>query len=173
MSPRTPTLSLTEPAMWRKLLARTHPDSGGSHELFIWTGVLRDVVCNSDLGDQPSRRREGSTWGPDHSDGKPRIPYPTGADFEEVTSEALRMGEELGEFHMYGRLLNLLADVEAEEHYAPQQQRGASYKQLAAIGHACGMTGPERSGWYRCAESIPLSDRHAAHILSYLKKKAA
>lgn len=36
---RTPTLPPTEPAMWRKLLARAHPDAGGDHELFIW-------VCN-------------------------------------------------------------------------------------------------------------------------------
>jgi hypothetical protein len=35
------------------------------------------------------------------------------------------------------------------------------------------MTPKERSGWYRCAESIPLSDRHAGHILSKLKKQAA
>lgn len=26
---RTPTLLPNEPAMWRKLLARTHPDAGG------------------------------------------------------------------------------------------------------------------------------------------------
>jgi len=87
MSPRTPTLPPTEPAMWRKLMVRTHPDSGGSHELFIWTG--------------------------------------------------------------------------------------ASYKQLAAIGHAYGMSGSECSGWYRCVESIPLSDCHAGHILSRFKQKAA
>jgi hypothetical protein len=167
--PRTPTLPLTEPAMWRKLLARTHPDSGGSHELFIWTGALLDVVCNSNVaagGNIPP-------YPSPHDDAKPRVPYSIGADFEEVTREALRMVEELGELHLYGSLLNLLADVEPVEHYAPQQQRGASYKQLGAIGHACGMSGPERSGWYRCAESIPLSDRHAGHILSKLKRRAA
>jgi hypothetical protein len=165
MTPRTPTLPPTEPAMWRKLLARTHPDSGGSHDLFIWTGALRDVVCNS-----PAAGKTRPHRAPQNED-KPRVPYyATGADFEAGTREALRMAEELGAFHMYGRLLGLLADCDSVEHYAPQEQRGASYKQLAAIGHACGMSGPERSGWYRCAESVPLSDGHAAHILGKLKE---
>jgi hypothetical protein len=51
-----------------------------------------------------------------------------------------------------------------------QRRRGASYKQLAAIGHAVEMTKRERVGWYRVCESIPLSDRHAGHILSKLKR---
>jgi hypothetical protein len=98
MSPRTPTLPPTEPAMWRKLLARTHPDSGGDHDLFIWTGALRDVVCDSNMftvgvdGEKPEGPRTGA-----QNDGKPRIPYDAGAagaDFEEGTAEALRMAEE-------------------------------------------------------------------------------
>jgi hypothetical protein len=36
-----------------------------------------------------------------------------------------------------------------------------------------GMSVTERSGWYRIAESIPLSDRHAGHILKRLKERAA
>jgi hypothetical protein len=51
-----------------------------------------------------------------------------------------------------------------------QQQRGASYKQLAYIAHLVDMTKPERQLWYGVAESIPLSDRHAAHIISKLKE---
>ena len=41
MSPRTPTLPPTEPTMWRKLLARTHPDAGGdpSHVSFGIRGL--------------------------------------------------------------------------------------------------------------------------------------
>jgi len=31
----------------------------------------------------------------------------------------------------------------------------------------------ERTGWYRCAEAIPLADRHASHVLGRLKKQAA
>lgn len=28
----------------------------------------------------------------------------------------------------------------------------------------------ERSKWYRLAESIPLADRHAGHIIKHLKR---
>src|SRR5215217_5312151 len=50
--------------MWRKLLARVHPDSNGDHELFIWTTNLRDEICNGkgsgskESGNTPPR--EGS-----------------------------------------------------------------------------------------------------------------
>ncbi len=175
MTPRTPTLPPTEPTMWRKLLARTHPDAGGSHELFVWTGALREMICGGQLQVAPKprptlQRPPQSAAQPDDT---PRIPYPTGADFEEGTREALRMAEELGEFHPYGALLAMLVDVESADHYAPQEQRGASYRQLAAIGHSVGMTKPERAGFYRLAESVPLSDRHAGHILGRLKRQAA
>jgi len=35
------------------------------------------------------------------------------------------------------------------------------------------MTKAERGRWYRVAEAIPLSDRHAAHILSRSRRSAA
>jgi hypothetical protein len=35
------------------------------------------------------------------------------------------------------------------------------------------MSKEERVGWYRVAEGIPLSDRHAGHLLSKLKRRAA
>jgi hypothetical protein len=35
------------------------------------------------------------------------------------------------------------------------------------------MTKDERIGWYRVAEDLPLSDRHASHILGRLKRQAA
>lgn len=38
---RTPTLPPDDPRMWRRLLSRVHPDVGGPHELFIWTGAVR------------------------------------------------------------------------------------------------------------------------------------
>src|SRR5215212_9648433 len=66
---RTPTHPPTDRSMWRRLLARAHPDAGGTHELFIWAGAVRDVVCGSRLRggvspepeDHPTRRREAST----------------------------------------------------------------------------------------------------------------
>jgi hypothetical protein len=164
--------------MWRKLLARTHPDAGGSHELFIWAGSVRDAVCGGELRadpkpeprDHPSRRREASTNYTTHADDKPRVPYPTGADFEEVTRTALRRAGDEGP---YATVLSLLVDCYPLEHLAYEQERGTSYKRLAAIAHTWGMSKAERTGWYRVAEGIPLSDRHAGHILIKLKRRAA
>jgi hypothetical protein len=178
VSPRTPTLPLDDKAMWRRLVARTHPDAGGDHELFIWTGVVKDAVCGGQLqveskpkpSEHSSRRREGSTHHATPADDQPRIPYPTGADFEEVTRTALRL---VDDNNAYGEVLSLLVDCYPLEHLAYEQERGASYKRLAAIAHTWGMSKAKRTGWYRVAEGIPLSDRHAAHILSKLKRQAA
>jgi hypothetical protein len=166
MTPRTQTLPLDEKAMWRRLLARTHPDAGGNHELFIWTGTIRDAVCGGELQGEPKRPETRHTpWTP--PDDKPRIAYPTGTDFEESTRRALRVEGP------YAAVLASLADCYPLPHLGHEEARGASYKRLAAVAHAHGMSPKERSGWYRCAESIPLSDRHASHILGRLKRRAA
>jgi hypothetical protein len=170
VSRRTQTYPLDDPRMWRRLFARTHPNTGGDGELFIWAGALKDAICGGELriARKPSEsapRQSGSA--PTHD--KPRIPYPTGVDFEEVTSTALSMASG----SPYGPVLSLLDDCEPLDYLAYEQERGASYKRLAAIAYAWGMSKEERSGWYRCAESIPLSDRHAGHILSKLKRQAA
>jgi hypothetical protein len=170
--PRTVAPPLDDPRLWRRLVARTHPDAGGDHELFIWCGVVRNAVCGGELrvedkpqpGDNPSRRREPSTAPPDD---KPRIPYPTGLDFEESTRAALRVDGP------YASVLSLLVDCRPLQALLHEQNRGACYKRLAAIGHLTGMSKLERTGWYRCAEAIPLSDRHASHILGRLKKRWA
>ncbi len=142
--------------------------------MFIWTGAIKAIICDGELqagprpADNPSRRREPST------DDKPRVPYPPGTDFEECTRTALRIGA-CG--MPFGPVLSLLADCKPLEDRAHEQERGASYrasyKRLAAIGHAWGMSKAERVRLYRVAEDIPLSDRHAGHILSRLKRRAA
>ncbi len=165
---RTPTLPPDHPGMWRRLVARTHPDAGGDHELFIWTGALRDVVCGRETF---SFRNETSP--PPRPDEEPaRVPFDPSADFSELTRRALAMAEEVGGVH--GALLELLSDCEAPPmQTGAWEQRGASYKKLAAVGHMVSMTKAERGRWYRIAEDIPLSDRHAGHILGRLKRKAA
>ncbi len=163
---RTPTQPLDDPRMWRKAVAATHPDkSGGDHELCIWIQALRDAVCKGELGAEPGP--EPPRAGQPSSDEPARVPYPSGADFEEATERALRRAKSAPE--KYGRLLEHLADCFPLPHLGHEERRGASYKRLAAIGHAVGMTREERSGWYRVAEAVPLSDRHAGHILSKLK----
>ena len=167
MSPRTPTLPPTEPTMWRKLLARTHPDAGGSHELFIWTNALRETVEGTLARPRYEAPRYEPPPSPAPADDKPRVPYPAGTDFEEATRAALRLADA---DTLYGAVLSYLADCYPLEHLAYEEERGASYKRLAAIAHTAGMSVTERSGWYRVGEEIPLADRHAGHILSKLKR---
>jgi hypothetical protein len=174
MSPRTLTAAPDDRSMWRRALAKLHPDGGGSHDLFIWAGAVRDVVCGSSLRagaipeseDHPSRRRGASTEAP------ARVPYPPDSDFAALNARAVAMAEEIG--GVRGYLLEMLADCEAPPSTTGAwEQRGASYKKLAAIGHMVGMSQAERVRWYRIAEAVPLSDRHAGHILGRLKKAAA
>jgi len=162
--------------MWRRLGGRAHPDGGGDHELFIWTVAVRDVVCSSrdqdavnpEPDDHPSRRREPST-----SAAPERVPFDEEAFLEVLTDRAVTMAAAVAE--PYGYLLRQAADCNSasEGLLYDQQRRGASYRSLAAIGHMVGMTKAERVQWYQIAEAIPLSQRHAGHILSRLKRRAA
>ncbi len=161
--------------MWRRLLSRAHPDAGGDHELFIWTGTLRDAVCGGGLQVQsrPASARARHSTRSSSPDDKPRIPYPVEMDFEESTRRALALALDVQE--VYAEVLSLLADCypQPRGNLAHEETRGASYSRLAAICHAWGMTKSERVGFYPVAEAIPLSDRHASHILGRLKRRAA
>jgi hypothetical protein len=47
--------------MWRRLLARVHPDAGGDDELFVWAKALEVVVARlSKAQDGPSPRFGGA-----------------------------------------------------------------------------------------------------------------
>jgi hypothetical protein len=165
----TPTLPPDDRGMWRRLVSRSHADAGGSHELFIWAVATRDAVCG-ELEAAISRveRRAISTQGTGE-----RVPFDEDASLEVLTDLAVAMGEAVAE--PYGFLLRQVADCEPaeDEPLRDQQRRGASFKSLAAIAHRVGMTKAERIQWYRIAESVPLSQRHAGHILSRLKRRAA
>jgi hypothetical protein len=173
----TPTLPPDDRGMWRLLVSRSHPDAGGDHELFIWTVAVRDAVCSGELGpetprfehqDHPSRQREVSTIGT-----ADRVPFDQFSDFEVLTDRALAMAAAVAE--PYGYLLRQVADCypASEGPLYDQQHCGASYRSLAAIGHMVGMTKAECVQWYSIAEAVPLSQRHAGHILSKLQKAAA
>ena len=164
---RTSTRPLDDGAMWRLLMARTHPDVGGSHELFIWTGAVRDLVC-ARVAEPPARSRPETATNP--TPDPDRVPWSGAYDFREVTRTALRYAS-LGE--PYAPLLSLLADCRPLGNMVRQQSRGASYRQLAAVGHAWGMTKRERVAWYRVAEDLALTHRHASHLLGRLRRRAA
>ena len=173
---RTPTHPPTDRGMWRRLLARAHPDAGGTHELFIWAGAVRDVVCSSrDRGaaipepeDHLSRRRDPST-----TNTPERVPFDADAFLEALTDRAVTMAAAVAE--PYGYLLRQVADCYpvSDGSLHDQQRRGASYKSLAAIGHMVGMSKAERVQWYTIAEAVPLSQRHAGQILGKLHRAAA
>jgi hypothetical protein len=170
---RTPTHPPNDRGMWRRLVGRAHPDAGGDHELFIWTVATREAVCGGELGEEipnasRSRSREPST----PSTGA-RVPFDEDAYLEVLTDRAIKMAEAVAE--PYGYLLRKLADCHPAEvgPLRDQQRRGVSYRSLAAIGHQVGMSKEERVHWYRIAEAVPLSQRHAGHILSKLQKAAA
>jgi hypothetical protein len=169
---RTPTLPPDDKQMWRRLLARVHPDAGGAHELFIWTSSVRDEVCGEGTKNVAGRtfteRREQSEpagSGPD------RIPFDTQESFDLLTRRILNL-----EFdEPYASLIMLLADCHSSQESTlyRQQYRGATYKQLAYVAHLAGMSQAERTRWYRITESLPLSQRHAGHILKALQAPAA
>jgi hypothetical protein len=164
----TLTMPPTDRSMWRRLIAKAHPDAGGDHELFIWVGSVREFVCKSSTTSQasPRPRPEPRTV---YEDG--RIPFSLGCIFEELTSLALERAGAVD--RIYGRTLLLLEDCYQLNHLVHEEQRGASYKRLAYIAHLAGMSKSERIEWYRIAESIPLADRHAGHIIKRLKERAA
>jgi hypothetical protein len=175
----TPTLPPNDKGMWRRLVGRAHPDVGGDHDLFIWAVATRTHVCGGELGteipqreprEHPSRRREASSSGTGE-----RVPFDEGVDFVAGKDRALDIAEEVEE--PYKSLLYLLLDCTqagiGDDVLYRQQRQGATYKSLAAIGHKVAMTKPERVQWYRIAESVPLSQRHAGHILSKLQRAAA
>ncbi len=167
---RTVTQPPDDPRMWRRLVARAHPDSGGDHELFIWATATRQVVCGGELGSEIPRRERpagGNRPAPE------RVPFDPFADFASLTDRALAMADAVAE--PYGFLLRQVADCSPAHDGAlyGQQRRGATYKQLAAIGHRVGMNAAERAQWYDVCRSIPLSQRHAGHILGRLKRRAA
>ncbi len=171
MSPRTQTRPLDDPKMWRGLVACTHPDAaGGDHDLFIWTRALEDAVCGGELRIEsktpprlPEPRREPPPPGPD------RVPVDDGSDFGDLTDRALAMAGQVPS--TFGDVLMLLQDCQPAEEGAllGQQTRGATYKQLAALAYRAGFEKSDRVQWYRLAESIPLSQRHAGHMLGRIK----
>src|SRR5215217_5366852 len=168
---RTATHPPDHRGMWRRLVGRAHPDTGGDGNLFIWAMATRDAICGGEFGSDIPRRERCEQ--PSRSSASECIPFDEDAFLEVLTDRALAMAEAVAE--PFGFFLRQVADcypVEDGPLY-DQQRRGASYRTLADIGHTVGMSKEERIQWYRIAEAIPLSQRHAGHILSRIKRRAA
>jgi hypothetical protein len=177
MSPRTLTAPPTDKRMWRRLMAVVHPDCNGDHDLFVWVTGLHEYVAGDDpepVYDDRSRRERYA----ESSRTTERVPYEQAfgraGSFTELTRQAVMLGAEVGE--PYGALLRLLADCyeasEADGTPYRHQHQGATYRSLAAIAHRAGMSKAQRTYWYEICRAIPMSQRHAGHILSRLQSEA-
>jgi hypothetical protein len=180
LSRTAPPAPLTDGRYWRRLLATCHPDKpGGDHDLFVFLQGLREHVegclnpsdrgCGTYTADRGGRAdRRGSEQGaPD------RVPFDGSLPFDEHTRAILARRGDFGEPHAH--VLGLLIDCADARHGRAfeQQSRGATWKQVAAVAHAVGMSYQQRQEWYKVAVSVQLSQRHCGHILGRLQKKAA
>jgi hypothetical protein len=160
--------------MWRRLLRVAHPDTGGEHDLFIWVQSLHDHVAGDVVEEPPPRESPRH-----HAKQTERVDFRRAFDtFDShwsLTRAIVALLPDMEE--PYASVLRLLADCYASAPTDTTMQRaenqGASYKQLAYIGHLVGMDGAQRTYFYGIAEGLPLSQRHAGHILSKLQRQAA
>jgi hypothetical protein len=171
---RTNTPPPADRGMWRRALARCHPDAGGAVDLFVWACGVREFVRRED---RSPLRNDSTPRAYATVEYATRVPYDAALGFVDefvtLTMRALSVGQHAEE--PYRSVLALLIDCPADDHgrAAAKQERGASYRQLGRIAHDAGMTEGERMRWYDLARSIPLSERHASHIIGRLDRGEA
>jgi hypothetical protein len=132
--------------MWRRLFLRVHPDHGGSADLFVWSKRLYEHASGDRIEETPRETRRDP---PEHKKTGDRVDY-SGAErfdsFEDLTRHAVAMADE--EPPVYGDLLTLLRDcypsVPTNHVLRRSEWQGATFKQLAYIGHLANPT-PRRS----------------------------
>jgi hypothetical protein len=160
--------------MWRRLLARLHPDAGGDGELFTFGQAVREQVTGDGRCDRclaHSYSEYGSST--NASEAKERIDFnpPTGDPFEHLR---MILGVAKDVPNPFRDVLLLLIDCPTEDHGRAfaSQATGASYRQLAYLAHLAGFSDEERQRWYSLAEDLSLSGRHVSHLISTLKAAA-
>lgn len=171
MSRLAPIAPPDDARLWRLLLSRAHPDSGGTHDLFLWVQSLRDLIAGHGHG-----HGHGHTPEPEHSapaTDNPRVPFdPELADLENqmnLIERALLVATEAGE--PYSGVLRLVRSAPLRDHGRAALAAGkdATYRQLAYIGHLAGFDPEHRGCFYELAESIPMSQHIAGHLIKVLK----
>jgi len=175
--PKTVTLPVHHTGMWRKVLKRCHPDAGGEEDLFIWINNVREWVFDDRVEEAPREvRREPPRHYPQQTE---RVPFEAAfqrfPDHESLVRYAIDLASTLEE--PYSHLLLLLSDLypaaPGDTTLERAERAGASFKQLAFVGHLIGLNATQRQRLYRIAESIPLSQRCAGHLIARLKHEAA
>jgi hypothetical protein len=72
----------------------------------------------------------------------------------------------------YCQLLKMLSDcyegAPTDKPLVKAEQQGVTFKQLAYAAHLADLSDPQRMEWYRVAKRVPLSQRHAGHIIGKL-----
>jgi hypothetical protein len=159
--------------MWRRLLARLHPDAGGDGELFTFGQAVRERIADS-ASPACCDRCPGQASASSATGNGDRIDFksPTGDPFEHLRM-ILVVAKDAPE--PYRRVLLLLLDCPTEDHGRAfaSQAAGATFKQLAYLAHLAGFSDEERRRWYALAEDLSLSARHVSHLISTLKSEAA
>ena len=158
MSARPP----TDRAMWRRLLARLHPDAGGDDELFVWAKSLEELVARLSKAQHDPYARLGGTV---KQEG--RIPFDPHTDFDRISERALQFAPRA---FGYGGVLRIAGG--AKRTGTAKDRRGATYEQLARIAYRLGIDKHQRNArkmWYRTARDVMLSEAHAEQILGSLK----
>jgi hypothetical protein len=101
-----------------------------------------------------------------------RVPFIAPHNHVWLTRVALfHAGENLDNIH--GALLELLVDCHHVCTLSGWEQVGASYRTLERIVRRVGMSPDQRREWIALAESVPLSERHALHIIEQLQQGRA
>jgi hypothetical protein len=168
--------------MWRRLLAICHPDRGaGDDALFVWVTALREHVVGDAIEDARTayQRRQPPPHPSGASSHSERLDYSSAfdkaADFRDLTAQAVALAESGAVGEPYAQLLRLLSGCYPAQDgpLMRAQHQGASYKALAYAAHLAGMSTSERVRWYRICEQIPLSQRHASHLIGQLQFRAA
>jgi hypothetical protein len=148
--------------MWRRLLARVHPDAGGDDELFVWAKSLEELV-RAKAQDVPAPPLGGTLQR------KGRIPFDPHTDFDRISERALQFAPRA---FGYGDVLRLMRG--AKRTGTAKDRRGATYEQLARIAYLLGIDKHERNArkmWYRIARDVMLSEAHADHIIGSLEDR--
>jgi hypothetical protein len=161
--------------MWRKLFRVVHPDTGGEHGLFIWVQALHEHVAGDAVEEAPPHTRREPPRHPTTGDRLDYVDAYTKADsFHELTRLAVAMADTVAE--PYAGVLRMLHDCyevpAMDANLYRQQNVGATYKQLAYVAHLVGMNAAQRTRFYRIAEELPLSQRHAGHLIGRLQQAA-
>jgi hypothetical protein len=186
--PRTaPPAPLTDQRLWRRLLARLHPDAGGTEELFVFGQAVRERVEAGDLptvhdvGEKaparsPAQRRRRAR--PKAGQDRRPIAFEAarGVPFEELTRRAVDLAGELEEPYRF--LFSLLEgcqapDAQGPAHLVEEATTGACYRRMAKVGRLLDLDGAGRMRLYRLAQGVPLSDLHARHWLRRVDDEGA